>query len=216
MHALMGVSSACHGACLLSHFALHFSGLQSAFIALPLEGEARRRFAAWQRRLEPFDSFLSFQNPATPHLTLRFWRELSPIEHVQVLRAAEAIAARSAPFFLRINGAATFGPAGRERVLFLTVAFSPELSDLKKRCPWPNPPDRKHFHPHITLARIRHPQRFAVHRKKVFKALPDIDLPMAVDRLRLYAAQNGRKQTPLQDFPFMAPTLYPSPEVGGG
>ncbi|HVW66763.1 MAG TPA: 2'-5' RNA ligase family protein [Candidatus Peribacteraceae bacterium] len=187
--------------------------LRSAFLAMPLEGQAKWQFQAVQEELGPFGDFLNFQNPQSPHLTLYFWRELLKIEYDPVIAQAGKIAARTAPFSLHINGFDTFGKAGDERVLFLTVAFSPELATLKKLCPWPNPPVvrgslREHltmtssFHPHITLARIRHPQKFAVQRKKIEKALRGISIDFPVSMIRFYAEVNGQKQTPIADFSF--------------
>ena len=77
---------------------------------------------------------------------------------------------------------------------------SDELARLKKRCPWPNV---EPFTPHITLARIKHPQKFRVHKKKIMKLLDDVMFEMNVNRLRLYAEIEGVKQTELQDFMFM-------------
>lgn len=174
--------------------------LRSAFLALPLEGEAKSAFRVLQLRLEPYREFLRFQNPESPHLTLYFWKELLKIEYDDVLPKVERIAQRSAPFSLEVNGAETFGKTGRERVILLSVAFSPELATLKKLCPWPNPPDQP-FSPHITLARIGNPNAFAVHRKKIMKLLEDARFGMRVDLLRLYAEIDGKRQTPLADFP---------------
>jgi 2'-5' RNA ligase len=174
--------------------------LRSAFIALPLEGQPKWQFQALQQELESFVDILTFQNPQSPHLTLYFWKELLEIEYKDVLPKIENIAAKRSPFTLQVNGVDTFGKAGDERVLFLTVAFSPELATLKKLCPWPNPPDQP-FHPHITVARIRHPQKFAVHRKKIMKVFEGISFAMPLDRLRLYGEVNGVKQTIIGEFP---------------
>lgn len=174
--------------------------LQSAFLAIPLEGEAKSTFQMLQLRLEPYQDFLRFQNPASPHLTLYFWKELLKIEYDDVLLIIERIAERTTPFTLKVNGADTFGRVGNERVLYLSVAFSPELATLKKLCPWPNPPD-KPFNPHITLARISRPHTFTVHRKKIMKALNDLSFTLQVDLLRFYANVDGQRQTPIADFP---------------
>lgn len=173
--------------------------LRSAFLALPLENEAKWQFQALQLLLEPYRDFLTFQNPQSPHLTLIFWKELLEIEYQPILDQAAKIAAKSEPFQLIINGADTFGKAGDERVLFLTVEFSPQLATLKKLCPWPQ---AKEFHPHITVARIKHPQKFSVHKKKIMKMFDGVSFPMTIDRLRLYAEIEGRKQTPLEDCVF--------------
>jgi len=174
--------------------------LRSAFLALPLEKEAKLQFQAIQESLKPFADFLSFQDTEQPHLTLSYWSELLEIEYQPIVDQARTIAARTAPFSLRVTGAETFGKTGDERVLFLAVSFSPELATLKKLCPWPSPYPA--FHPHITLARIRHPQRFTVHKKKVMKALGDASFEIGFDRLRFYAEAEGVKQTPLEEFLF--------------
>lgn len=153
-----------------------------------------------QEELKAFDDVLRFQNPESPHLTLYFWKELLKIEYDDVLPKLEAIAQKTAPFTLHINGVDTFGKPGEERVLYLTIAFSPELATLKKLCPWPNPSDQP-FHPHITVARIAHPQKFAVHTKKILKAFDNVSFEMPVGLLRFYAKIDERKQTPLIDFP---------------
>jgi|SRR3989338_3223655 len=173
--------------------------LRSAFIALPLEGEVRDHFRELQERLQEYEEILSFQYPASPHLTLQFWPSMMEIEYHQALKQAEAVAGKAEPFSLKIEGVETFGDRGRDRVLFLSVPFSEPLARLKKLCPWPS---EKQFHPHITLARIRHPERFTRVKKRVMKMLSDALFDMNVDRLRLYAEVDGRKQTVLQDFQF--------------
>ncbi len=174
--------------------------LRSTFLALPLEGEAKWQFQALQEALKPYDDILRFQNPTSPHLTLQFWKEVMEIEYAPIVKKAQDIAARTSPFTLQVIGAETFGSRGEGRVLFLTIAFSPELATLKKLCPWPN--EEHAFHPHITLARMSHPQRFAVVRKKIMKGLADVSFPMVVDRLRLYVEVNAMKQTKIGEFPF--------------
>ena len=169
--------------------------LSSAFLALPLEDTAKWQFQALQEELKDFEKILRFQNPNSPHLTLQFWKELMEIEVDQILKQAEVIASKSEPFQLHMTHAETFG----DRVLVLEIGFSEELARLKKSCPWPN---LKSFKPHITLARMRSPESFRVHKKKIMKLLKDISFDIPVDRLRLYAEINGQKQTPLQDFPF--------------
>lgn len=171
--------------------------LKSFFVAIPLEGEAKERFLQLRSALEPYRDFLSLQKPETPHLTLRFWREVMEIEHGQIVRECVKVAQRSSSFVLPVDGADTFGSRGEDRVLFLSVAFSPELATLKKLCPWPN---EQPFHPHITLARVTRPQTFTVHRKKILKTLGTPSFAMDVDRLRAYAAVEGVHQTPLRDF----------------
>jgi 2'-5' RNA ligase len=175
--------------------------LRSAFVAIPLTGDAKVRFQAYHDALKPFEEFLRLQSPETPHLTLTFWRIMMEIEYYQVLGACENIARQSETFELPVRGAETFGNKGIDRVLYAKPVFSPELAVLKKRCPWPNPPDEP-FTPHITLARISHPQKFTIHKKKVMKALEGLDFTLRVDRITLYGDIGGTKQAPVKEWVF--------------
>lgn len=175
--------------------------LRSTFLALPLENDALRAFANYQQLLTDCSDCLSFQNPHTPHLTLMFWPEVGDLEYRGIAEHALKIAAKTAPFSLSIIEPDTFSARGRDTVLFFRVAFSPELALLKKSCPWT---DRRAFHPHITLARIHHPERFSVVKKDVLKRLRGTAFPMLCRSLRLYGNIDGRKQTPLYDMPFQA------------
>jgi 2'-5' RNA ligase len=177
-----------------AYFFLMFP-LQSVFLALPLCGPAKRTFEKLQQDLEPYAAVLRFQNPETPHLTLQFWKEVMEIKYKPILRSVEHIAAKTASFPLHVTGAETFD----DRVLFLSIAFSDELARLKKSCPWVS--DHP-FAPHITLARIHHPQKFRVHRKKIMKLLKSVSFSVPVDRLRLYAEVDGKKQTAIGEWRF--------------
>ncbi len=174
--------------------------LHSTFLAIPLEGKAKWLFQALQEELKEWEDILSFQNPQTPHLTLQFWPSVMEIEYGAIVEQSRMIAGNTASFPLRIQGASTFGSRGEDRVLFLQVPFSEELARLRKSCPWPS---RLPFSPHITLARIRHPQKFHVVKKIVMKKVADADFAMDIHHLRLYADLNETKQTPLEDFKFM-------------
>lgn len=176
------------------HFPLH-----SVFLAIPLEGAAKNAFRELQSRLGQHGDIFRLQNHETPHLTLQFWKEVMEIEYFQIVPQSKKIADASAPFTLKVQGISTFGSRGENRILYLDVPFSDELARLKKRCPWPC---LEPFVPHITLARIKHPQKFAVHKKKILKSIGDAELAIGVERVRLYADVNGAQQTELQDFAF--------------
>lgn len=174
--------------------------LHSVFVALPLENSTQEQFRNLQQELGDFSDILRFQNPVSPHLTLQFWKEVMEIEYYQIVPQSKRIADATAPFSLKIQGVSTFGSHGEDRILYLNVPFSEELARLKKRCPWPS---LEPFSPHITIARIKHPQRFAIVRKKVMKLVQDVEFEMEVDRVRLYAEIAGVKQTALHDFAFV-------------
>ncbi|TSC79670.1 MAG: 2'-5' RNA ligase [Candidatus Peregrinibacteria bacterium Gr01-1014_25] len=177
--------------------------LRRAFVALPLDEEARVAFEDLQQSLAAYADILGFQNPQTPHLTLRFWDTLMEIEYRQIVAASASIAQRTTPFTVAVTGPELFSVRGEDRVLFLGVQFSPELAALKKLCPWQNPPG-KPFHPHITVARIRHAGRFQRVRKDVVKRLDGAEFSIRFTCLRVYAEIDGHRQTALETFPFSA------------
>ncbi len=172
--------------------------LRSTFLAVPLEGKAKWLFQALQEELKDWEDILAFQNPQSPHITLQFWPLLMEIEYHQILKQSQVLAEKVVPFALKIQGTGTFRARGEDHVLFLQVPFSDELARLRKACPWPL---SKPFSPHLTLARIRHPQKFNVHKKLILKKVEDAAFSIDVNLLRLYAEVHGIKQTPLQDYP---------------
>jgi len=168
--------------------------LRRAFVALPLEGEAKHAFQQVQSRLAEYDRMFRFQNPETPHLTLHYFGELMEIEYGDVTKKMQNIADRTSPFTITVTGADVFKGRQPPTVLFLTVARSQELAMLKKRCPWPS---TQVFHPHITLARMKKPHDFVVHQKKIMKLLKDISFEVPIDGIRMYAEIEGKQQTPI-------------------
>jgi 2'-5' RNA ligase len=74
--------------------------LRAAFLAIPLEDNAKWQFQALQEAIREYENILSFQNPQSPHLTLQFWQELMEIEFHQIVKQTEKIASTIKPFFL--------------------------------------------------------------------------------------------------------------------
>ncbi|MDO8648974.1 MAG: 2'-5' RNA ligase family protein [Candidatus Peregrinibacteria bacterium] len=172
--------------------------LRSCFVAVPLTGDALAHFLSVQDALKPWSEILRFQKRETPHLTLQFWKEILEIEYTQLLKQVPTIAGKAEPFTLRIAGVDAFRSRGLANVLFLDVPFSEPLARLKKLCPWPSIGP---FHPHVTIARIRHPQRFVTEEKRIMKAIVNTSFTMEVDQLTLYATVGEQNQTPLLTFP---------------
>ncbi|HEV3363402.1 MAG TPA: RNA 2',3'-cyclic phosphodiesterase [Acidimicrobiia bacterium] len=99
------------------------------------------------------------------HLTLQFLgavRELAPV----VEGLAAAVADR-VPFPFRLGGAGAFPKPGRARVVWMgPAAGGPALVALAGAVagalrPLGYEPDRKEFHPHLTLARLKVPDNVA-------------------------------------------------------
>lgn len=98
------------------------------------------------------------------HLTLVFLGA-RPAEQVAAIEAALGeVAARHAPFELMARGAGTFGSSARPRVLWVGLEGAVDaLASLQREVeaaliPFGHTPEERPFHPHLTLARARHPR----------------------------------------------------------
>lgn len=95
------------------------------------------------------------------HLTLSFLGEVPPRGEAGITEALSGI--RSRHFPLKVEGVGCFPSAHRARILWAGISASPGLQSLKKQIdealrPLGFIPDKKPFHPHLTLARIRNPR----------------------------------------------------------
>jgi 2'-5' RNA ligase len=99
------------------------------------------------------------------HVTLQFLgpvRELAP-----VVEGLSAAVGERAAFPFRLGGAGAFPKPGRARVVWMGAAVGgPDLVGLAGAVagglrPFGYEPDRKEFHPHLTLARLKVPDNVA-------------------------------------------------------
>lgn len=92
------------------------------------------------------------------HLTLRF---LGDTETNQAEDLVGELSALHAPSFsLRLNGVGLFGDRKRTRMIWAGVESQPALTHLQKKVEQAAQragfdPERRKFHPHVTLARLR-------------------------------------------------------------
>jgi RNA 2',3'-cyclic 3'-phosphodiesterase len=139
------------------------------------------------------------------HLTLQFLgpvRELAP-----VVDGLAAVGDRAA-FPVRLGGAGAFPKPGRARVVWMGAAVGgPDLVALAGAVagglrPFGYEPDRKEFHPHLTLARLKVPENVT----EVLAAIgPEpVGEAFTVGEVLLYQSQlspKGPTYTVLERFP---------------
>jgi 2'-5' RNA ligase len=98
------------------------------------------------------------------HLTLKFFGDTEAGRVPQLQGALESAASKANSFELAIQGTGAFPPSGLPRVLWLGVTdASDRLSKLHHRiddeCASVGlARERKSFHPHLTIARLRSPE----------------------------------------------------------
>jgi 2'-5' RNA ligase len=132
------------------------------------------------------------------HLTLRFLGPTAPDRVPDVAAAAEAAAARLAPFAIRIGGAGAFPSVDRPRVVWLGIAtgtaelstLAAALGDALAERGWPR--DERPFRVHLTLARSDGILGAARAVGALADAARGLDAAWTADRLVVYRSELGR------------------------
>jgi 2'-5' RNA ligase len=138
------------------------------FCAVELPDEARRAAFARLTRLRETLSAparVSWEREEKLHVTLKFFGDVGAGK-VEALTAALARAALSTgPLALRLEGAGVFPSPGRPNVLWIGVGddgggLARLHARVEEACAAEGfPPERRPFHPHVTLARVREANR---------------------------------------------------------
>lgn len=175
------------------------------FVGLKIPEEIRRRMA-WLARGVDIARWVPEENI---HITLRFIGEVPEDQAEDLSAALETV--RAAPFSLILSGAGHFESGGRVRALWLGLERSEELNGLYGKVESAlvragQPPERRKFKPHVTLARLKDARPSAVSgwlaANTMFKAVP-----FTVDRFVLFSSHLGSKgavYTPEVVFPLRA------------
>ena len=132
--------------------------------------------------------------PDQIHLTLRFVGEVDGALRADVRTELGRVAA--GPFSLTLSGTDCFGGRRRARTLWVGVEPCPPLVELKTKVEAALgraglAPERRKFHPHVTLARLK-----AGPPDRIGRFLTDTALfksePFAVDAFSLYESHLNR------------------------
>ncbi len=135
------------------------------FLAVALPKEIKEILHGLQEELRSAGAGVRWVRPEGFHLTLKFFGEI-PEEKLPILvRAAEKVARGLKPFELALSGIGFFPERGAPRVVW--VGLSGELEPLLelhrklekafKKIGFP--PEKRPFHPHLTLGRVKEPRR---------------------------------------------------------
>ncbi len=134
------------------------------FIAIELAPEIKNELARLIQRLSPLTRNVHWVGTDGMHLTLKFLGEISEVQAGRVEAVLELCCRGRSPIGLSVKGAGWFPPGSKSpRVLWVGLEAGPELGSLQSGIESALakegfPPERRDFHPHLTLGRVRSPQ----------------------------------------------------------
>lgn len=139
--------------------------IHRTFIAIELPHDLRgvvRDHISQLRKKVP-DASASWSREDNLHLTLKFFGDV-PVSRIAYVTAAASAAVKArAPFELVIAGCGVFPRSSKPNILWIGVEdASDALHKLQKNLEDEAAargfaPERRGYHPHLTIARIRHP-----------------------------------------------------------
>ena len=167
------------------------------FVALstPPTGGTRRFLEACQAALKHGRPDVKWVAPENFHVTLRFLGDVPEDRLPDVEAAVRGAAAAVEPFGVRLAGWGAFPNANRPQTLWAAVSDGAEPMKALERALTERleaagfPPDRKPFHPHITLGRARSPDGGAVKDNLRADAPPAGDAAFTARGITLYESR---------------------------
>ena len=172
-----------------------------AFIAIDLEPGIKEALLALVRDLKATRADVRWAAAAGMHLTLKF---LGPVDEGQAARVKDVlskVAGRHGPFRLELRGTGAFPGERSPRVLWVGFADEPALAALQSDLEASLVPEgfereERDFRPHLTLGRVKGPQRLAQamtelakHREESFGAMTAARLTLFESLLRPEGAE---------------------------
>jgi len=148
--------------------------MKRVFIAIDISSEARSKIAGYIDRLRRFgrDLRVGWERPEKLHLTLKFLGDVDDHQLGDVEQAVKKVAAEFAGFRLGIYGNGRFPPKGDPRILWLGLTDDGSVSKLaqaldREIAKAGFEPEKRKFHPHLTIARLREPHRSTASPRRV-------------------------------------------------
>ena len=177
------------------------------FIALEMPAKLRATIIDYIKQLRDKvpDISASWSREDNLHLTLKFLGDVPVARIVDVSAAASAAARASDPFELILGGCGVFPTKGKPSVLWIGIedprgGLHKVQQSLEEECAARGfTRDSRAFHPHLTIARIRKPQRMkdlaAAHLASDFPAQTFTAKELVVFRSELLP--QGSRHTPI-------------------
>ncbi|MDJ0802791.1 MAG: RNA 2',3'-cyclic phosphodiesterase [Desulfobacterales bacterium] len=184
------------------------------FLAFNPPEDTVRRIERLQHRLQAEGLAVRWVEPANIHLTLKFLGETDPAAGEGIERAMQAAVAGQAPLEMALGGLGGFPRLSRPRVLWQAVAGEVDRLEVIQqaldvrltRCGFER--EKRPFRAHLTIGRIRRPQRWRTADAAIARRMQDLPLvPFTVDTLIWYESRlcpGGAQYTALARAPLRA------------
>jgi len=179
------------------------------FVAIELEKRIKDSVSALIKKLDKGDRNIRWVKPQGMHLTLKFLGDVSEDKIKEVKSVLGNIAKDYSPFQLHLKGTGTFPTEARiPRVAWIGIEKNEVLQRIQTRVENELhkirfPKEKRKFHPHLTLGRIKGPQNLGV----VIKTLKQYEEAefgeMTVNRITLFKSTlkpTGAEYTILSEF----------------
>jgi len=136
------------------------------FVAIELPDAISEALEAPLRSLDPLDSVVRRSQRSGIHLTLAFLGVVDSTRVPEIASRLRSATTGAAPFTVEVTGAGVFPSVSRPQVLWVGIGGDdrPRLVELAGRVA--NElrqvglePEKRAFHPHLTLGRVRRPPR---------------------------------------------------------
>jgi RNA 2',3'-cyclic 3'-phosphodiesterase len=131
------------------------------FVAVDVAETVQRRAARLIELLSPSGSDVKWVEPPNMHLTLQFLGDVPQADVHAVCQAVERAVAGFPPFRMGMLGVGAFPHVGRPSTIWIGVdEGASELGTLHRVVqralkPLGFPPERRVYHPHLTIGRMR-------------------------------------------------------------
>jgi len=183
--------------------------LVRTFLSVPVPGQIKSIKKMFYTSLKDAPGSINWIRDPQLHLTLCFLGHTPESSINIVAKAVKKITSQFEPMELSINGTGCFPVSTRPRVLWLgvegnkqpLVSMVNQLKDSLNTLGFP--PEEKEYFPHITLARIRYPQKYTPNIDLFLKSSYD-EIVFPVDRVQFFSSEllpNGAVYTILDSFP---------------
>jgi RNA 2',3'-cyclic 3'-phosphodiesterase len=135
------------------------------FVALVPPAEALDDLTSFMAPRQEVESGFRWTAPEQRHLTLAFMAHVADRHLDDLVARLRRAAARRTPFEVTVAGGGAFPNPGRAKVLFAAVQLKPDRVELDRLVTGARAAANKagadadggRFHPHLTLARLKHP-----------------------------------------------------------